>query len=161
MENKNEEHAESIQNSLVHDFIMKPRLAKQWMENCNKNYKSISHEKSSINKNPHGFSKLQSIIFPSLNNYHDLFLSTRFQEISFPHEITSVLSLHLLNHIIKSRAVITKNNNKIKLAGIASKQRRDEQLIKYAVSQDKNTTGNDDPNLAERQRKKRRYERKN
>ena len=160
MENKNEEHAESIQNSLVHDFIMKPRLAKQWMENCNKNYKSISHEKSSINKNPHGFSKLQSIIFPSLNNYHDLFLSTRFQEISFPHEITSVLSLHLLNHIIKSRAVITKNNNKIKLAGIASKQRRDEQLIKYAVSQDKNTAGNDDPNLAERQRKKRRYERK-
>ena len=76
-------------------------------------------------------------------------------------EISSVLTLHLLNHVLKSRDIIVKNNNKIKLAGIASKQRRDEQMIKHAVLEDtKPSDAKYDDYESERKRKKRRLERK-
>ena len=147
-----------IADSLVQDFILKPRLAKQWMQ------KSLDvanpDKKKGMSENSYGFSTMQHLIFPTLNAYQDLLISSRLGKKSFPLEISSVLTLHVLNHILKSRDIIVKNNNKIKLAGIASKQRRDEQMIKHAVLEDSKPSDKYDDYESERKRKKRRLERK-
>ena len=148
-----------IADALVQDFILKPRLASQWMQ---KNVDAANPDKKKgMSENPYGFSTIQHLIFPTINAYQDLLISSRLGKKSFPLEISSVLTLHLLNHVLKSRDIIVKNNNKIKLAGIASKQRRDEQMIKHAVLEDtKPSDAKYDDYESERKRKKRRLERK-
>ena len=147
-----------IADALVQDFILKPRLASNGCKKrrcCQPRQKEGNVRKS-----------VWLLHNPTFNFSYNKFISRfanfiqAWEEI-VSLEISSVLTLHLLNHALKSRDIIVKNNNKIKLAGIASKQRRDEQMIKHAVLEDtKPSDAKYDDYESERKRKKRRLERK-
>jgi len=60
------------------------------------------------------FSSLQSCIYPSLANYNDILLTTESEKNR--DSINSVISLHLLNHVLTTRGRIQRNNKRVKEA---------------------------------------------
>jgi U3 small nucleolar RNA-associated protein 25 len=60
------------------------------------------------------FSYLQCQLFNILNSYKDLFYSNC--SITNEAEIRSVCMLHALNHVIKNRSRVRKNNTRLSLA---------------------------------------------
>jgi U3 small nucleolar RNA-associated protein 25 len=120
-----------MNKSMVRGYFMKPRLAKQWLQSSvTRNYAGQTLAAKDSNT---GFTALQGRLFPILNSYRDLLFAARRTESSYPSELRDVINLHLVNHVMKARDIVVKNHNKIKQAGIASKQKRDCSQVQASV----------------------------
>ncbi|XP_046847706.1 U3 small nucleolar RNA-associated protein 25 homolog isoform X2 [Xenia sp. Carnegie-2017] len=83
----------------LENFWVKPKLCENW-KSLNQTIKSDEI-----------FTRLQKDLFPMLNSYQDLYYCLR--DFNNSEEIRRMYCLHALNHILKTRSKILKNNGKI------------------------------------------------
>ena len=110
---------------------LKPRLKAHWVST------SPLRQYLGGGSGEKAFTPLQSRLFSTFNDYKDVLFSARREEDSFPSQLRDIVNLHIVNHIMKARDIVVKNNSKIKMAGIASKQHRDHITVQARVASEK------------------------
>ena len=68
-----------------------------------------------------GFTPIQAALFPLLNNYHDVWLAHRpladtDTDADAEEAVRTTYALHAINHVLKARDVVLKNNSKLNAA---------------------------------------------
>jgi U3 small nucleolar RNA-associated protein 25 len=118
---------ESVENidTKTTESNKKPRISAQFdkilkrsvLTNCNQfeicNFQELNVQKPLIDlflKTSH--TPLQEALFNHLNSYKDVAYTNLSQDCT---EITRLVALHSLNHVLKSRDLVVKNTNKLKL----------------------------------------------
>eukprot|EP01083_Nonionella_stella_P195607 720421_1 len=94
--------------STLEEFKVKPRLIEKWRSVKSKKRKRANAE----NEGTRLTHPIHETLFPILNNYSDLWVSVRSSENE--KSLEEVTMLHVINHVLKTRDRITKNNTKLK-----------------------------------------------
>jgi U3 small nucleolar RNA-associated protein 25 len=110
----------TLKNSLINDYKVKIRLANQWQNLFDKEIKQLTKNRSTHKtiRNQHNdvvaipFTPLQHRLFSFLNEYYDVLFCGRTNENVV--EVKTLLCLHALNHIFKTRDKVLKNNAKLR-----------------------------------------------
>jgi len=123
--NNNNNNAVTTQTAAMESFShIRPELSTHWHEvNAPSLGNNIDSSHTTPDNNDDGntamcFSNLQSTLYPALSNYVDLHLSTIIGGSSTStctnnnnlEAVDNILALHILNHVLTSNHVISKNN---------------------------------------------------
>eukprot|EP01127_Copromyxa_protea_P021732 TRINITY_DN7560_c0_g1_i1.p1 TRINITY_DN7560_c0_g1~~TRINITY_DN7560_c0_g1_i1.p1 ORF type:complete len:744 (+),score=204.58 TRINITY_DN7560_c0_g1_i1:67-2298(+) len=92
------------------NYNVKQRIVIPWNHYVTKNF--LPRKKSKKNDvNNLILTSLQSQLFPIINNYHDVLMTN--QNYKNSHEIQSLYTLHVLNHVMKIRDRVIRNNSRL------------------------------------------------
>ncbi len=138
---------QTLADKLASVHRLKPRVASRWMSAVASERKKGAGARQ---RNDMGFTPLQSQLFPSMNEYNDLFYSDR--RLCAPAlesddlvsttagsaaELRQLVSLHVVNHIIKARDAVSHHTMQIRRWYEQQKQEKNEARIQRALEDDK------------------------
>ena len=137
----------TLDDDLTKDFRVKPRVATKWLG---------MEKKGRRNKN--GFTPLQSLLYPAMNQYDDLLYMDRTVRVPKNQneesggsgwELREMLSLHIVNHITKARDAVSLHTQQIR-------KRREARKLEMNANQVKKTLARETGGGSSRSRKRRR-----
>tara|TARA_B100000795_G_scaffold262987_1_gene241519 strand:- start:539 stop:2161 length:1623 start_codon:yes stop_codon:yes gene_type:complete len=123
----------ALNRDLTSGYRLKPRVATKW----------LSLEKKGSKRNRNGFTPLQSLLYPSINQYDDLMYMDRTVRVpknkkeesctgGSGWELREMLSLHIVNHITKARDAVGLHTKQIR-------KKREERKLEMNANQVRKT----------------------
>ncbi|GBG25635.1 U3 small nucleolar RNA-associated protein 25 [Hondaea fermentalgiana] len=138
MVNRNEFTAERVrkdnEDALVQTHEIRTRLAKSWLAYAERRHRICKDrlgEDRVPPRNAFGFTALQNALVEPLKRYTDINFGAR--DLGNASELRELYVLHVLNHVMKSRDLVTKHNARLRIR--AEKQRRAREAAKVARGQ--------------------------
>jgi hypothetical protein len=155
-------------DKLSSEHRLKPRVASRWVSAVASVQNTGAGAASQ--RDDMGFTPLQAQLFPSLNAYNDLFYSDRqlhtptlesgdlvSRNAGSAAELRQLVSLHIVNHIVKARDAVSHHTMQIRRWYEQQKQDKNEVRIQRALEEDKLDQGQgQDGTLSTKRRRKRR-----